>query len=312
MAQTAPTTPMAMRMQLVHGDYDAATALPTMQAGSRRSVPLALGLSAAVPGLGQAYNRQWVKAVVLLGLEVGLFAANRDWNATGRDLELAFQQRAHIDWDPAKYALWIQDYADYLNTNHGARISGSVAIADVDLTQPEAWSDVERALVRTMFEDIRGIEAQSFHVETGATFSHKLPFFAEQQYYELIGKYFQFAPGWRDYGDGADPDATVEGRPWRNNDGTYNDRIDPEHKEGGERIYVSDDFYDYARETAEANDYLRRASRVSAFIVLNHFIAAIDAAVSAKLHNDRLSTSLQVYSDHTGRPEMLMRIGYRF
>ncbi|MEM6644841.1 MAG: DUF5683 domain-containing protein [Bacteroidota bacterium] len=311
-AQEAPMTPMMVQMELIHGDHALHAPNGQAQVVGGRSVPLALGLSAAIPGLGQAYNRQWVKAAVALGLEVGLFIANRNWNSTGRDLEQAFQLRAHADWDPAKYALWIQDYAQYLNTNHGGNLNGSVAMADVDLTQPEAWSDVERALVRSMFDDIRAIEAQAYHVETGATFSHKLPFFAEQQYYELIGKYFQFAPGWRDYGADASPDDTVEGRPWLNADGTFNDRIDPEHRENGERIYVSDDFFEYANETAEANDYLRRASRVSAFIVLNHFIAAIDAAVSAKLHNDRMSTSLQVYSDHAGRPEVFMRIGYRF
>ncbi|MEM1093526.1 MAG: DUF5683 domain-containing protein [Bacteroidota bacterium] len=311
-AQDAPMTPMMLQMELIHGDYTLNTQSGQTQVAGRRSVPLALGLSAAIPGLGQAYNQQWVKAVVALGLEVGLFVANRNWNNTGRDLERAFQLRAHADWDPAKYALWIQDYAQYLNTNHGGNISGSVAMADVDLTQPEAWSDVQRALVRSMFDDIRAIEAQAYHVETGASFSHKLPFFAEQQYYELIGKYFQFAPGWRDYGEDATANETVEGRPWLNTDGTFNNRIDPEYREDGERIYVSDDFFDYARETAEANDYLRRASRVSAFIVVNHFIAAIDAAVSAKLHNDRMSTSLQIYSDQTGRPEVFMQIGYRF
>jgi hypothetical protein len=57
---------------------------------------------------------------------------------------------------------------------------------------------------------------------------------------------------------------------------------------------VSDRFFQYAKDHAHANDVLRRASRVTTLLIATHFVSAIEAAVSAKLHNDRLSPGLEI------------------
>lgn len=300
-------TPAMMRAQLVYSPLESEYAIPRREE-KMRSIPLALGLSAVVPGLGQVYNRQWVKAIVGLGLEAAIITSSIVWDNKGRDLEDAFQQYAHTFWDPGRYATWLNDYSAFLQENFATPIDAAAieVPTGIDFQRPETWNEAEWRTMNQFFGQIRAVEGDVIHPETGAAFSHKLPDFSEQQYYELIGKYFQFAPGWRDYGDGSET-------PWLNEDGTYNALIDPELTgANGSKPNVSDRFLDYADDHAEANDYLRRASRVSALLLANHFLAAIDAAISAKLHNDRLTTRLQLTHNIDGTPLTMASIRYRF
>ncbi len=252
-----------------------------------RSVPLALGLSAVVPGAGQVYNKSWLKAGVMAAVEGGVIGAHLIWKKNGQDAERDFQVRAHAEWNPARYAEWINDYTDFLIAEHAASVSSpAVTIpGGVDWMNPGAWTAGDEATVRQMFNEIRALERELFHPETGAAFSHRLPYFAEQQYYELIGKYFQFAPGWSDYP--AWSDATG-----------FTGAIDPQTSDAdGNRIYVSPKFYSYADDHAHANDLLRRSSRILGVLLFNHLFSAIDAAIFAKLHNNRLSTSMHLSSE---------------
>lgn len=277
---------------------------PTAHAtGGERSVPLAFGLSAVVPGAGQAYNRQWVKATVAFAAELALVTTYAMTRQDGLDREAAFQRVAHQRWSPARYAAWANDYKVFLNEEHG----GSIGAPDVgiptgiDFSRPDAWSAADRMAVDELIAGIRSIEREAFHPETGAAFSHQLPGFAEQQYYELIGKYFQFAPGWDDYPD------------WGSAEEGFTIAIDPEHTgPGGDKPNVSETFRAYAKDHAKAQDVLRRASRMSIFFILNHVVAGIDAAVNAKLHNDRLTTSMGVATDLNGRPVAMTTLRLRF
>lgn len=280
--------------------YDVVRSAPAVN--GRRSVPLALGMSAVVPGLGQAYNDQWIKGAALFAVEAGLVAGYLIWRSRGLDQEQAYINYAHEHWSADRYARWLNDYVEYLEAEHGASIgAGPISIPEhIDFASPESWTAQQRSDVRQFFDRIRAVEGQVFHPETGASFSHKLPYFGEQQYYELIGKYFQFAPGWVDYPD------------WRI-DGSFTGAIDPERKgPNGERVNIQGRFLEYARDHADANSLLRRASRVSAVILLNHIVAAFDAAVAAKLNNDRLTTDLSLRYDALGRPVMLATARWSF
>ena len=172
----------------------------------------------------------------------------------------------------------------------------------VDFSAPETWTPEERADVRDFFTAIRDVERGTYNIGTGASFSHVLPYFAEQQYYELIGKYYQFAPGWNDYA------------PWLDEDGNpIPDVIDPARRgaDGG-RPNIQGRFNEYRRDHADANNLLRRASRASALVLVNHFFAAVDAAISAKLHNNRLSTDVRLGYDLDGRPQPTAALRLQF
>lgn len=281
-APAAIVSAARIRAELLYGLGAETVTTPGGRAVYRRSVPLAFGLSALVPGAGQVYNRQWIKAAVSLSIEAALITGYAIWRRDGLDGEVAYQAYAHRSWDPARYAMFLNDYKNYLNENSFAEVSAAAAVipSGIDFTSPERWSASERQAVDAFFNQIRAIERQATHPETGASFSHVLPYFGEQQYYELIGKYFQFAPGWTDY------------PAWINEDGTYTVAIDPERTgAGGSKPNVSPAFYDYAGDHAAANDLLRRASRLSTLFIVNHLIAGIDAAVTAKLRNDRIDPS---------------------
>src|SRR5690606_16097531 len=133
-------------------------------------------------------------------------------------------------------------------------------------------------------------------------FSHHLPYFSEQQYYELIGKYFQFAPGWEDYAE------------WVDEEGNYVDAvIDPERTAAdGSKPNVRGRFVEYAHDHADANTLFRRASRVASILLVNHVVAAIDAAVSAKLHNDRLTPGVSLHATPDGEIVPLAALRYTF
>lgn len=291
------TAASEVRTLLLHGSpFAHPGATP---AARSRSIPLAFFFSAVAPGAGQAYNRTWIKAAASLALEALVITTYIQSNNDGLDAEDAYKAYAHAHWSPRRYAEWVQDYADWLPNAAPATFE---IPADIDWSHPETWaySDVQR--VRAFFNDIRAVEARIYHPETGAAFSHKLPYFGEQQYYELIGKYFQFAPGWEDYPN------------WKTADGSYIDAvIDPERTgPGGSKPNVQGRFRDYARDHAHANDLLRRASRVSALIIVNHLVSAVDAAVTAKLHNDRLRTNVGLNVGPHGRVEPVLSVGLAF
>lgn len=272
---------------------------PSVAAARERSVPLAFGLSAVVPGVGQAYNRQWIKAGVAMAVEVALVAGYTTWRQRGYDGRDDYQVYAHEYWSPLRYAYWLNDYKNWLEVS-AQPITITPALESIDFSNPDAWTSAERSTVRALFDQIRTLETQVYHPETGASFSHKLPYFGEQQYYELVGKYFQFAPGWSDY-----QFLEIDGRPtWVDAEGNFIASIDPEQTgSGGSKVNVSDRFYQYAEDHAQANTYLRRASRMSVFFLANHFLAAVDAAVFAKLHNNRVQTELTMQYNALGMPE---------
>ena len=117
-------------------------------------------------------------------------------------------------------------------------------------------------------------------------------------------RYYVFAPGWEDYPAYVDEN------------GDYTIAIDPSTPgPNGDRVSVKGRFLEYARNHGDANDFFRRASWVSSAIVLNHIVAAIDAAVFARLHNQRLegrvSASMAFRPLPTGEvePTATLRIG---
>ncbi|HRK73784.1 MAG TPA: hypothetical protein PLL64_05880, partial [Rhodothermales bacterium] len=236
---------------------------PILQKPKR--VAIAFLASAVIPGAGQAYNRQFVKSGTFFGAEITSIILQQKWQQTGDEQYELVKQTAHQGWSIIRYAEWLNKFSGYT----GPKISISSAIRQIDLTNPAKWTDAERQTVRELFSAVRVAEDQSKNPKTGAAFSHKIPFFGEQQYYELVGKYYQYSPGWPDYNGADDPDEKVEG------------------------VYVnaSAQFLAYAQSHGDSQAQLRKASRISTLIVLNHFISAFEAGISARLHNRKISTT---------------------
>lgn len=288
-----------------------ADSLETLFSSSRRSVPLAFGLSAIVPGAGQAYNRNWLKAAAAITTEATVLMLYSSWRKKGMDGRNRYREQAHRHWSPVRYAYWLNDYTTYLNQLPDGRsltvspVEISPSLLEINLQDPGAWSQTEKLAVRALIQEIQRVESLVYHGDTGAAFSHVLPFFAEQQYYELIGKYFQYAPGWDDY-----ISLLRDGRvTWIEDNGEFIASIEPEKSgPGGTKPNVSSRFYQYADDHADANTYLRRASRVTTILIANHFLTAIEAAIYARLKNRRMQVRLGLVEDVQGQIQVAPQV----
>lgn len=258
-----------------------------------RSIPLAFAMSAVLPGSGQAYNRSWVKAAGFLAAEVAIAAGYVTSNSRGERGRDQYQNYAHQHWQPTKYGQWLNDFKDFLTLENPSRPVDAPYVqipSGINFREPASWSPADERAVQAFFDSMRELESAVYHVATGASFAHRIPYFGDQQYYELIGKYFHFAPGWEDYPE------------WLR-DGEFLAAIDPELQDAsGHHVNVSDRYWEYRDDHQRANDYFRRASWISSFLLLNHVISAVDAAVFAKLHNDRIEARVTMEYDAFGLP----------
>lgn len=262
---------------------------PTLIASQRRDTgstylgPLPTFLmSAALPGLGQAHQDRLGRALVFAAVDIAIIALSRRATVQGQRDMGSVESNAHQLWSPAQYATWLNDYADFLaSTNENLTTDRVQVPSQIPFSQPGTWTAEQSQRVRRLFVEIRTLEAQLYYARSGAAFSHVLPYFGEQQYYELIGKYFQYAPGWSDYPE------------WRSAD-TFLPSIDPTTLEAGKRIYVTDQFYAYASDHAAANDLFRRSQQLVVALIAWHVVSAVDAAVLSQKRRliDRTSASI--------------------
>jgi hypothetical protein len=117
-------------------------------------------------------------------------------------------------------------------------------------------------------------ELNRLESDLGSYYSHHLPYFGEQQYYELIGKYPQFAVGWEEFGDNVN-------KPY-----TYGDPLPQQ-------------FLDYSVMRGEANDYYKIATTAVSVIVINHILSVVDAVWSVSRYNKDLEVhaSMEKFDD---------------
>lgn len=210
----------------------------------KKSILLATILSAAVPGAGQLYNGELWKTAIFVGLEAGLITAAILSNQKGDDKTKEFESYADENWSVVKYADWL-----IANRTALGLPEGNVTIDPNTSLKP--WERVNWAELN--------------HVE--GRFSHKLPRYGEQQYYELIGKYPQYNHGWKDQLNDNTPE--------------YNSNLTPM-------------FLGYSQMRGEANDFYNAASRYVVFVVVNHILSAGEAAWSSAMFNKHLSMNLRL------------------
>ena len=216
----------------------------------KKSALLAGVLSLAVPGAGELYTKSYWRAGGFILAEAGLWAFYAVYTSKGDQQTTIFQSYADDHWSVVRYCQWIQDNAPKLNPDvtsfTGWLIPGTESL------QP--WD-------RVSWDELNKVENRIAQMSDNG-FTHLLPHRPQQQYYELIGKYPQFAAGWDDAG-----------------------LMTPE------RILKSDvsqRFLDYAAMRGKANDYYNIATTGSVILVVNHLLSALDAAWSAAQFNNQL------------------------
>jgi len=200
-------------------------------------------LSAILPGAGQVYNEDWWIAGIFVAVEAALITTAVVYDNKGDDQTEYFENYADDytnpdhNWSVVRYAEWLAQY-------EGADLS-KIVISDDESLPP--WERVNWAELNA--------------AEKG---SHNLPPHGEQQYYELIGKYHQYASGWNDYTGGA------------NNE------------------LISQNFTYYAGERGEANDYYNTSSTAIVGVYINHILSAAEAVWGATRFNKNLAVNFRV------------------
>ena len=215
-------------------------------AGDRRKSPwIAAGLSALVPGSGEFYAESYWKSAAFFAVEVAVWTAAYIYDKKADRQTDLFQDYANAHWSVVRYAQYADDHLAPAATTYNWLIPGTEG--------------------RNPWERVNWTELQRMERDIGGYFSHTLPYYGEQQYYELIGKYPQFNQGW----DDSPP--------------TFN---------YGDPLTVR--FQYYADERGKANSYYNTATTMVTVAIINHLISSIDAAFTAGSYNRGLHAGMGI------------------
>ncbi len=188
-----------------------------------KSSMVAFLMSLAVPGLGEFYTGATKRAIAFMAVEAFTWINYARWRSKGNDLKAKFRTFADQNWNEARYRAW-QQY----NRENGS-----------------PYNETETLPCKHTDPNAAGCEK----VDT-------------QQYYEMIGKYPQFAFGWSDARDV--PFSVI------------NNQVDSTVRQ------------DYETRRNDSNKLLKRASVILGLAVLNRITSAIHASAHARsLHREK-------------------------
>ena len=187
--------------------------------------------SGVIPGAGQFYAKSYIKGAAFLAAEVGLWVAYGIFQKKGDDQTSSYQNYANQNWDMRKYGQWLKD-------------QGFTKSGDINIYSPD---NVLRAQINACEE---------------INFSHTLPPWGEQQYYEVIGKYQNFLAGWSTANAAAI---------------TKNNYID----------YRLAQVDQYMSDRQQANTYYNRGTTMITVVIINHLLSAADGVWSVIRYNNK-------------------------
>jgi hypothetical protein len=202
----------------------------------KKSTGLGILLSALLPGAGEFYGENYLKAGIFFGVELLAWGTYFYFQGKADRQTEDFQAYADKYWDVRTYARWLKDQQ--------FPSSGGI--------NPD--------------EPNRDILREQIMVCERANFSHTMPAYGSQQYYELIGKYQNFQAGWTNL---AHVPTRLPGDYYYE---TYRDPV----------------FLDYANERQKANDFYDYAKIGPITAVVNHVLSALDAAWVISNYNSKI------------------------
>lgn len=253
----------------------------------RNKAGFAFAGSAVLPGASQAAHGNWFRAGLYFAVEIATLYTHLEYMNRGRRGERNYEQFADQNWSVVQYANWIVDYHNHHNLSNPyldqleAMMNGHQAAFEPSVDWQVVDIDILRNVERnTPYMTTDELEANNF--------SHELPGYGSQQYYELISKYYQYSAGWSDF---YTYHMENETNPF------LIDRL------GGK---ASPLFWTGRNQAAEFNDHYRFSKNMLSLLILNHFISAFDAYFTIRLQNREIEAGT------SGTPGMQFRLTYRF
>ena len=220
--------------------------------------------SLAVPGLGQYYSGSKLKPLVFLAIEVFGLSQAFKYHGNGDDITAEFQQfnRDHWNHPDSLYDIGGEDY--------------------------QAYQAYLMAAYGTLRPDLLADSLDDSDLRRG--FTHILPPTRDQQYYEMTGKYHQFAWGW--------------------DDATLNDQnlteliaINDVYIAAGDNIPHSANRLIYEDMRDDANQEYDKGMKMVFVVMGNHLISAFEAFFATKRHNHGLKYN-QPFSNVDVKPSL--------
>ncbi|MGB5848690.1 MAG: hypothetical protein WBH40_09400 [Ignavibacteriaceae bacterium] len=169
--------------KIVLNDYEELSAVFALDDLPDKKSPVLAGvMSAVLPGSGEFYVGEYLKAAIFFAVEVTLITVAVVKNNEGDKLTAEFEAFADEHWS-------VVDYSEYLMENWQQIGLSEQCVIDINYEgNLQPWE-------RVNWNDLNHCERE---------FSHKLHTYGEQQYYELIGKYPQYSSGWDEFDPAVD------------------------------------------------------------------------------------------------------------
>jgi hypothetical protein len=233
--------------------------------GSKKSPMLGGLFSLVLPGAGEFYSGSYLKAGIFFVIEAAVITTAVIYNNKGNQQTNDFQNYADQNWSVVKYAQWMVDHKDILGLPDNLTYSDIIVNTNPGLPP---WQQVDFGKLNFYESEVGS---------NGYGFTHQLPLHGEQQYYELIGKYHQYSPGWAQF-DPAD-----------------NNPHD-----------VPAQMVSYSIMRGDANTYYNHAETAVIGIYLNHFLSALDGIWSAIRFNNDIAFNARVQNLNVADKSLLI------
>lgn len=272
-AESSQTVQKNVQLSDFRYENPSSTKLSFLEA-PRTNPGIAFATSAVIPGAGQAANGKWVRAGIYFTAEVLGIIYHLDRNAKARKQERAYKQYTHNNWSVVAYSKWLVNYSQIHQLNNGWQ-----SLQNEIMGENPNWNNTKQDWNLVSLSTLRDVERLTpfyFKDRVGSNFSHELPDYGSQQYYELISKYYQFQPGWRDWYEEITM-AQIQTEPlyryfWNGKDEPF------------------ELFYEGRDRAQEFNRNYRVAGNILKLLLVNHVISAFDALFTVQLKNSRLQT----------------------
>jgi hypothetical protein len=234
--------------------------------------------SLILPGSAQALQEKWWKAGLFAAIEATSIYFIIDLHNRARKGEDRYQNWANQNWSVVQYSKWLVNYHDFhqLENPYLEQLREMVQQVDPSFNHNTDWGIVDIELLRLVEKNTRYMTTDALDARF---FSHVLPSYGSQQYYELISKYYQYQAGWKDYGSFHNS--------LGHTDALFGERFFIDRN--GE--YASPFFFDGAAMAQQFNDRYRLGGTFLSLLIANHVFSAFDAYFTLKLKQNRVDVT---------------------
>lgn len=165
--------------KLIQKEYEAQQYVKHSFQNEKRKSPFLGGImSLLIPGSGEIYAGEYLKAAIFIAVEAAAITTAVIYDKKGDDKTAEFESFANQHWSAKRYAEWTLNNLQVLNPSLDANYYRTIVFNSDGSVNWAGLNQLERAI--------------------GYGYSHTLAPFGDQQYYEMIGKYPQFSHGWSD------------------------------------------------------------------------------------------------------------------